>query len=301
MSNSDGVPQRKACVDAVESVKAVQIGPTACPLTPYTLFYGGEPARIPAPEAVGLQFWLLTFAEHGLFLEANLPCDRKDLVSEARRFSEAFYAMLGGESRDRNGSSFEAMRCAESMLRFLEQLMNMAAAGELLAHLPPSVLLHMANETRRFIMIAGHPDKRVEPLGVKEPRLPLIDLLDAEDFWLNDQAEHAQMLQQAVDPVHGRYMDESRAWEELLTRLGKEAGSLRKTAQAMPPKIPAACRFTRNAAGATVGHRDFAWDTYRLRNTGQLLGNQPALLAYHMARESEHARLIIEVLAKSWA
>jgi hypothetical protein len=267
-------------------------------LTPLTPFFGRVAARIPAAEATGLTFWLLTFAEHGLFIAGNLPCDRQDLIAEAKRFTELFQGLLGRPGAMRSdGCLAEALRDAQMMLQFIERLMNMEVAGELAMGLPPSTLLHMVGETKRFILVATYPDQCIEPLEAGVRRIPLVNLLDAGYFWLDDQAGHAQILQQAVDPVHIRYMEEAHDWEHLMRHLGSEGCGLRKMAEAMPPRMPVAARFTRDAVGATIGKRDFAWDTYQLRNANQLLGTQPALLAYHMARESEHARLVMEALA----
>ncbi len=272
-------------------------------LTPFTPFYGRMSARIPVAEATGIRFWLITFAEHGLFIAGNLPCSRTDLIREAEGFSDCFYNLLGRlDPRRTEGCLDEAVRGANAMICFLERLVQMEVAGELASTLPPSVYVHMIDETRRFVLIATQP--YVEPLGAEASAVrpegvvsPLVNLLQAEYFWLHDQSDHAIMLQQAVEPAHMRYMEEARAWERVLGHLGAEANVLMKMATANPSCMPAAVEFTRNAVAATTGMRDFSWDTFRLRETSQLLGNQPALLAYHMARESEHARIIMESLA----
>ncbi|MGE5578900.1 MAG: DUF2935 domain-containing protein [Bacillota bacterium] len=267
-------------------------------LTPLTPFFGCVTARIPAAEATGLRFWLLTLAEHGIFIAANLPCDRPDLSAEARRLTDLFCGLLERPSPGRGNSVLdEAVRAAQIMLRYKERLLNMVIGGDLIMGLPSSTLLHMIGEAKRFIAIGTSPDRCIEPLMSAIPKSPLVNLLGAEHFWLDDQAGHAQMLQQAVDPVQLRYMEEARSWEELLRHLAHEGRALKKMAKANPPEMPVAARFSRDAVGATIGKRDFAWDTYELRQANQLLGTQPALLAYHMARESEHARLVIEALA----
>lgn len=269
-------------------------------LTPFTPFFGRTAARIPPAEATGLRFWLLTFAEHGLFIAGNLPCDRQNLIAQAKSYSDYFYGLLStlvAVRADANAGVADALQCAQSMLQFVNTLMDMEVAGDLASTLPPSVYLHMDRETRRFILIASQPDRCIEPLGAGVARTPLVNLLDAEHFWLVNASEHSEQIGQAVDPVQLRFMEENHAWEALMRHLGIEAGDLKKMAEAMPPRMPAAALFTRHAVGAIVGDRDFMWDTYELRNANQLLGNQPALLAYHNAREMEHARLVIEALA----
>ncbi len=266
-------------------------------LTPFTPFFGASPAG-QLDRVLGLAFWLITFSEHGTFLAGGLPCDRPELIAEAKGFAARFKDLLERCARGSEGRVMdEAVKEAQRMLCFLNWLVAALLSGDLSANVFVGEAVHMVTETRRFLMIALDPASTPEPGMPGGDRCSMASLLDTVGFWLMDQAAHSGLLQNLIDSLESRYHHENAEWRKLLEKEGLEAQGLHAATLCGLKTMPAAGRLSREATELSVGDRDFTYDTFLHRERNDLLGVAPPLLPYHMARESEHARLVIEKMA----
>jgi hypothetical protein len=161
-------------------------------------------------------FWLKILYDHAHFVRDYLSPTEKDYVKMAEQYIEQFAQIRKRlEGIDRDQSVFapemvsfarDAHQLAYNYFSFESHLAYLRLRNKINLNLTPSFLTGTLLENREYLRILGY-----FTCGREAPPLSLGDLLD---LWLEDQAGHAELLANGLDPTEAEIVSQS----QLLSR-----------------------------------------------------------------------------------
>lgn len=162
------------------------------------------------------QFWLKILEDHAHFIHDYLAPDEKKWVCMAKQYIDLFARLRrklkridlrsGVSSPELVMLSREAYPVALGYFQFEGYLQHLRIQNKVDLNLTPAYLNGTLDENQEYIRQLGYFVQGKEP-----PPLTLTDLLD---LWLLDQAGHAYLLANGLDPVEGKIIEQARVFQQ---------------------------------------------------------------------------------------
>jgi len=239
-----------------------------------------------------LLFFLRIMKEHAIFLRLGFPCNRTDLINEAREFEQRFDELLTiVRSLERPTRSQvreldeEALALTEEFIEFKTRVLNMILRCQLGGFNFPLFVDHIRREAMEFVRLL-----RALLSGVEIPEAEQIAREEA--FWSRIMAEHSKFIQHLIDPAEGQFVETARRFAREFDEIWVEALDLLSMTQSRII-VPVQARFTADTIRATRDLRDFKEELRDLIADCRVLSLIPELLADHVLREAEHFLMLL--------
>lgn len=261
------------------------------------------------------RFWLRIMKEHALFIRLGLPCDREDLIAEARDLEAVFNQLLDlscnfynptpDNIRRFNSRVIEALN---RIIAFKTTVLNELITCQIGGANYPLLIDHVRRESIRFRTILIRLQN-----GLKI--FPAEEALQEEIFWLRIMGDHAHFIAHLLDPSERGLVLQSQSFADGFERLRLQARDLESMEaprtfenwllpeniifQPIPLCIgnslpnsfvtPRLIRFNTEVLNAVKEIRDFKETALKLIEGCKVLSLIPPLLADHVLREAEMA------------
>lgn len=269
------------------------------------------------------RFWLRIMKEHALFIRLGLPCDRVDLINEARDLEMLFDNLLEIACNFTNPTS-ENIRQFNSrvidalnrIITFKTIVLNELITCRLGGANYPLLIDHIRREAIRFRTILIRLQNNLE-------LFPAENALQEEIFWLRIMGDHSRFIAHLLDPSERRLVSQSQDFAEEFERLRLQAKDLESMeaprtfenwllpeniTRSVPLDIgtglpnafvtPRLKRFNTEVIDAVKKIRDFKQTALKLIESCTVLSIIPPLLADHVLREAEMALADLSLVKK---
>jgi len=269
------------------------------------------------------RFWLRIMKEHALFIRLGLPCDRVDLINEARDLEILFGNLLEIACQFTNPTSDSIRRFNSRVIDALNRIitfktivLNELITCQLGGANYPLLIDHIRREAIRFRTILIRLQNNIV-------LLPAQNALQEEIFWLRIMGDHARFIAQLLDPSERRLVSQSQDIAEEFEILRLQAKDLESMEaprtfenwllpeninRPVPPDIgvglpnafvtPRLKRFNTEVIDAVRGIRDFKQTALKLIESCTVLSIIPPLLADHVLREANMALSDLTIVKK---
>jgi hypothetical protein len=239
------------------------------------------------------QFWLEILEDHARFILDHISPQETQWADEASRYTAVFaglQAKLDTLSTPPRASAAdwivfakEVHPAAAGYYKLEGQLLALRLSNRISLNLPPTFLNSTLNENQEYLRLL-----RYYVQGADAPPLPLWNLME---LWLDDQLNHAQLLEKAMDPVELQLAKEAHIIaEDFRSHLIKNRaihGFLRFS----PPDFPAQVEFAREAAETVVRFFKLAGATAsKFKQTGMLNSTTLRFLEHQLPETSYFMR-----------
>lgn len=236
-------------------------------------------------------FWLRIMMEHAIFMRLGFACINTDLISEARRFEQAYANLL---KRAQEAAAAPTQECVGTLNQSVIDLTRSFACFKTMVlhrlitcgptkiggYNFPLLIDHIRREAVAFIgRLCALQSGRQEPLA--------LTVLRDETFWHRIMADHAKFILHLLDPSERQFVDQARSFSDLFDKKRFEALDLKSMFEPNFLVYPVLRRFTADSLNAATQIRDFKAAATQLIAACELLSVIPTLLADHVKREAE--------------
>ncbi len=270
------------------------------------------------------KFWLRIMKEHALFIRLGLPCDEKDLITQALKLEKLFNDLLEKLQNLCNPSpknirefNQEVIEALNKIIAFKTTVLNKLLFCRLGGANYPLLIDHIRREAIRFRTILIRLQNNID-------LLPAQDALQEEIFWLRIMGDHARFIAHLLDPSERRLVEQAEKFGEEFEVLRLQARDLESMeapkifekwllpedllSQPVPPNIgvglpnafvtPRLKRFNNEVIDAVKEIRNFKQTALQLIENCTVLSIIPPLLADHVLREAEMALVDLSLVGQ---
>lgn len=235
-----------------------------------------------------VRFWTRIMREHAMFIRLGLPCDRPDLIGEARALEERLEQLEAVVNRATtlDPTLLRALQEAvAALIDFKRRLLRMVLECQIRPNLFPLLIDHITREAVHFLT-------RLEMAMTSAPEAirPLRTALQRAVFWMRIMKEHVEFIIHLLDPSERALIAQSQEFKRVFEGLFQTAMDLESMAEAQPRSFNRAARFIDEAIARTTELRDFKAAGHELLLLCQLLSAVPTpILVDHLRREADRA------------
>lgn len=219
------------------------------------------------------QFWLKILDDHAHFIHDYLAPEEQQWVTIAAQYINAFSRLrerlaqldqqLPASSEAMITLAREIYPVAFGYFQFEGHLQNLRLRNEVNLNLTPTYLNGTLNENEEYLRLLHSYVRGEEP-----PVLPLTQLLD---LWLEDQAGHALLLANGLDPIQADIIEQATKFAQTfrfyMTKNMQMEGYLRFT----QPLFPAQSLFSRQIAETVVAFNNLVFNVVSQYKRDQIL------------------------------